>query len=392
MTPAFRHVFFKEVVDNFRDRRTMFSAILGPLFGPVLFVAVMTMSLSRAISSSDVALELPTVNLNAAPALVDFLAEENVIAEAGPVDRAAAIAAVESGAEDLVLVLPEAFSEHLRSGIPARIELIVDESNSQASPKASRVRRLANAWGDYVGSLRLRLRGVDPGVTDALRVDVIDTSTPSGRSAIILGMLTYFMLFSMLMGGMYLAIDSTAGERERGSLEPLLSLPVSRGELILGKIAATCVYMLLSLIIVLIAFAVAIQFLPLERIGMTANFGPVVVLKAFLILAPFALLGASLMTVVASFTKSYKEAQTYMTFVMLLPTIPIIIAAVLTLRPNFELMAVPSLSQHLLVTELIKNEALIPSYVWLSESTTILLGIFLAWLATRLYRREGLLV
>lgn len=370
----------------------MLSAIVGPLFGPVLFVGVMTLSLSRAISSSDVALELPTVNADAAPALIDFLAEENVEMKPGPADRAAAIAAVEAGTEDLVLIIPTDFSAQLRSGVPARIELIVDESNSQASPKASRVRRLANAWGDYVGQLRLRLRGIDPGVIDALRVDVIDTSTPSGRSAIILGMLTYFMLFSMLMGGMYLAIDSTAGERERGSLEPLLSLPVSRAELILGKIAATCVYMWLSLLIVLIAFAVAIQFLPLERIGMTANFGPWVVVKAFLVLAPFALLGASLMTVVASFTKSYKEAQTYMTFVMLLPTIPIIVAAVLTLRPSIELMAVPSLSQHLLVTELIKDEPLKSSYVLLSETTTIVLGIALAWLATRLYRREGLLI
>ncbi len=392
MSHAFTTVFKKELVDNFRDRRTMLSAVLGPLFGPILFVAVMTMSLSRAINSADTALELPVVNQDAAPALIAFLAEENVIAETGPVDRAAAVEAVEQGELDLVLVIPANFGEQLRDGAMARVEIIVDESNSQASPKASRVRRLANGWGNYVGSLRLRARGIDPTISDALRVEVIDISTPSGRSAIILGMLTYFMLFSMLMGGMYLAIDSTAGERERGSLEPLLSLPVSRADLILGKIAATCVYMWLSLAIVLVAFSVAIQFLPLARIGMTANFGPVVVVKAFLVLAPFALLGAALMTVVASFTKSYKEAQTYMTFVMLVPTIPIIIAAVLTLRPSFELMAVPSLSQHLLVTELIKNEPLPISYVVLSELSTIVLGVALAWLATRLYRREGLLI
>lgn len=389
---AFGTVFKKEVVDNFRDRRTMLSALFGPLFGPILFVAIMTMSLSRAISSGDDGIELPVVNADAAPALMAFLAQENIQASQGPADRAAAITAVQSDEQDFVLVIPNDFSEQLRSGEPARIEVVVDESNSQASPKASRVRRLVNAWGNHVGALRLTARGIDPSIADAIRVESIDTSTPSGRSAVILGMLTYFMLFAMLMGGMYLAIDSTAGERERGSLEPLLTLPVSRADLILGKIAAACVYMWLSLAVSLIAFVVAIQFLPLEKIGMTANFGPVVGVKAFLILAPFALLGAALMTVVASFTKSYKEAQTYMTFVMLLPTIPIIIAAVLTLRPTLELMAIPSLSQHLLVTELIKNEPLPLNFLLVSEFTTLALGVLLSWLATRLYRREGLLV
>ncbi|MEM7277358.1 MAG: ABC transporter permease [Pseudomonadota bacterium] len=385
-------VFGKEVKDNFRDKRTLMTALLGPLFGPVLFVAIMTMSLSRALGGSEKPLELPIINEQAAPSLVAFLKQENVKPQEAPATREAAIAAVKAGEHELVLVLPEDFGEAMRSGQPVRVELVADQSNSQAGPRAGRARRLLNAWSQQIGALRLTVRGIDPGITRALQVQTIDTSTPSGRSALILGMLTYFMLFAMLMGGMYLAIDSTAGERERGSLEPLLTLPVTRRDLILGKIAATCLYMLASLAISLAAFVVAIKFLPLEKMGMSANFGPMVALKSFFILAPFALLGASLMTVVASFTKSYKEAQTYMTFVMLLPTIPIIIAAVLTLRPTLPLMAVPSLSQHLLVTELMKDQPLPLNYLLVSEITTLALGVFLAWLATRLYRREGLLV
>lgn len=389
---AFSIVFNKEVTDNFRDKRTLLTALVGPLFGPILFVAIMSMSLTRAISDSDKPLELPVLNAETAPSLIAFLEQENVTPKKARPTREETIAAVRNGELELAVIFPEGFSDKISRGEIARIEVIADQSNSQSGSRAGRAQGLINAWGRQIGSLRLSVRGVDPSITRPLQVEVIDTSTPSGRSALILGMLTYFMLFSMLMGGMYLAIDSTAGERERGSLEPLLSLPVSRSELIVGKIAAACVYMLVSLAVSLAAFVVAIKFLPLEKLGMTANFGPMVGLKSFLVIAPFSLLGAALMTAVASFTKSYKEAQTYMTFVMLLPTIPIIIAAVLTLRPSLPLMTIPSLSQHLLVTEIMKDQPLDMIYLAVSEITTLLLGIALTFIATRLYRREGLLV
>ena len=392
MTRAFRTVFVKEIVENFRDRRTLMSALFGPLFAPLIFVAIMSLTLSRALDATDNELELPVLGSEAAPGLVAFLKQENVAIQAAGSDRAGVIDAVRDGSLDLALVIPPDFGDRLRAGEPVRLEIVADQSNSQAGPRADRAAGLVNAWGRQIGALRLLARGIDPTVVQPLLVDEIDTSTPSGRSALILGMLTYFMLFAMLMGGMYLAIDSTAGERERGSLEPLLALPVSRGELITGKMAASCLYMLVSLAVSLLAFMVALRFLELEKLGMTANFGPDVVVAAFFVLAPFTLVGAALMTVVASFTKSYKEAQTYMTFVLLLPTIPIIIAAVMTLRPTRELMLVPSLSQHLLVTELIKNNPIDPLWVAISAGSTLLLGVALALVAVRAYRREGLLV
>jgi sodium transport system permease protein len=103
------------------------------------------------------------------------------------------------------------------------------------------------------------------------------------------------------------------------------------------------------------------------------------------------LLGAALMTLVASFTKSYKEAQTWLGFLMLVPTLPILVASLLNLRPRTELMLVPSLSQHLLLIDLVKNEPINLLHVLLSAGSTLVLGALLAWLCARLYRREGLL-
>jgi sodium transport system permease protein len=114
-------------------------------------------------------------------------------------------------------------------------------------------------------------------------------------------------------------------------------------------------------------------------------------LKVILIVAPIAPLGAALMTLVASFTRSYKEAQTYLSLVLLGPTLPLIIATIMNVRPGLGLMWIPSLSQHLLVTELIKAEPLNFVYLGISTTCTLAMGALLAWLATRLYDRERLL-
>jgi sodium transport system permease protein len=130
---------------------------------------------------------------------------------------------------------------------------------------------------------------------------------------------------------------------------------------------------------------------PLETFGMSANFGPGVAWRVFLAVVPFALVGAALLTVVASFTKSYKEAQSWLGVVMLVPTVPIAIAGVLEVEPRAPLMLVPSLSQHLVIQALMRGDALPGSWVALSVAGTLALGLLLAWLAGNLYRREAIL-
>jgi len=385
-------VFIKEVVDNFRDRRTLASAlIMGPLFGPMLFAFVINLSIERSLDDIDRSMQLPVVGKQHAPNLMGYLKSHNIEVVDGPLSRDAAIVAVETGAHDVVVIVPADFGEQLADTIPARVELISDQANTQAERDARRARNALHSYSQELAAIRLVARGVSPLVLRPINVDEVDVSTPSGRSAMLLGMMSYFFIFALLMGGMYLAIDTTAGERERGSLEPILSLPVTRDQLMLGKIAATCVFMAVSLLLSLCSFFVALKFMPLEQLGMTPNFGPNVVVAAFFVLAPFILLGASLMTLVASFTKSYKEAQTWLSVVLIAPTLPILIVSILTLRPQLEFMFVPSLSQHLLLVGMIKNEPVNMLHVVISVTSTLGLGAVLTWICARLYRREGLL-
>ena len=385
-------VFLKEILDNFRDRRTLISAmIMGPIFGPVLFSFVINLSIERSIEDAEKTLELPVIGQEYAPNLVDFLTSRNIDTVSGPEDLATAMEAVKLGTSDVVLVIPEAFGEQLADMTPAMVRIVSDQANRDADRDARRVRSAVREYGQLLAGLRVVARGVNPMSMRAITIDEVDVSTPSGRSAILLGMMSYFFIFAALMGGMYLAIDSTAGERERGSLEPLLSLPVTRSQLIYGKIAATCLFMTLSMLLSLMAFYFVLDFMPLEQLGMTPNFGLPVVLSALALFLPFILLGGALMTLVASFTKSYREAQTWLSVVLIAPTMPILIVSILMLRPQTGFMFIPSLSQHLLLVDMVKNEPLNPTHVAISVISTAIFGVVLTWVCARLYRREGLL-
>jgi sodium transport system permease protein len=385
-------VFRKEVTDNLRDRRTLMSALLfGPLFGPLLFAGMISLTLERSIGESVEALRLPVSGVDNAPSLVQFLKQNNVDIVGLSLTMEQARELIDAGTEDVVLIVPDGYGEALRAGKPAVVQLVSDNANSNATKSIRRAERLLRAYERQLGALRLLARGVNPSLINPIAVEDVDVSTPTGRSITLLGMMNYFIIFSMLMGGLYLATDTTAGERERGSLEPLLTLPVERWRLIVGKVLATCLFMVLSLAISLLAFSLSLSFVPLAEVGMASNFGPAVAARIFLVMLPFALVGAAGMTAVASFTKSYKEAQTYLQVLMLVPTLPIIVAALFTLKPTLPLMLVPSLSQHLVITGLMKADPLAMVFVVVSFTSTLVIGLLLLGLAARLYRREGIL-
>jgi sodium transport system permease protein len=389
---AIATVWLKEVVENARDRRTLLSALVfGPLFGPALFAVMMALMLDRVVTEADEAVALEVSGGERAPNLLSFLEQQGVRIEQVRHDLDQARRAVRENDSPMVLLIPEEYPRRFTDGRPAPVLLVADNSDQLNMKYVTRVRGLLDAYGAQLGATRLLARGINPLVIRPVVVDNVDVSTPAGRSLMVLGMMTYFILFSMLMGGLYLTIDATAGERERGSLEVLFTAPAPRQALIYGKILAACAYMLLSLAITLAAFGVSLTFVPLDALGMSANLRPAVFVQLFLICAPYALFGAALMTSVAAFTRTYKEAQSYLTMVLIIPTLPILFAGLFALKPTDALMTVPSLSQHLLMTGLLREEPLSTVHLALSTGSTLAAGALLAWVAGRLYRREAIL-
>ena len=319
--------------------------------------------------------------------LVDFLQRQQVEILAEP---ASPEAAVRSQRYDMVLRIPEKYAQQWRSGEPAEVEIIVDRSRREISSSYFRLQSMLNSYGQQTGALRLYLRGIDPSITRAVAVREIDLSTPSSRGALILGMLPFFVLMTVFIGGMYLAIDTTAGEKERQSLEPLLINPVPRWQIMSGKLASTFCFCVLTLVVALLAFAVATRLIPTEGLGVKLNLSPAMLIQSFILVLPVALVASALQTIIAAFSKGFREAQTYLSFLQLLPMVPSMWLMLSPVKEQFWMSWVPLLSQSALINKLAKDEAVEISWMAASLVGSTLLGLLLAVIAARLYNRPAL--
>ncbi|HVA56146.1 MAG TPA: ABC transporter permease [Gammaproteobacteria bacterium] len=382
-------VFRKEVIDNLRDRRTLLTVLVfGPLFGPILYVGMMNVMTNKQLADLNQPLKLPVKGAQYAPNLVGYLKQHNTEIQPAPRDPEQA---VKNGSADVVLVIPKDYAAAFRAGQPAVVQLVMDQSKDSAQKNINRARDLLQSYSQEIAALRLLARGVDPRAVAPLAVENLDISTPQSRAVLILGFVPYFFLFAAIIGAFYLAIDVTAGERERGSLEPLLTTAVSRSILISGKLAAVTLFSAVSLGLDVVALSWSQGLIPAAKLNIVVNFGWHTALAAFLLTVPFCLLIAALLTVVASFTRSYKEAQTWLSFIFILPMIPVFALIMFPVEPTLWMMWVPALSQDVLVTSVIKGAVLSGVFVTISVISTLALGLLLAWLAAWLYRRERVL-
>jgi len=385
-------VFAKEMLESLRDRRTLLTTLLlGPVFMPVMFSFMTHTIIKQVMDGADEKVTIAAINADAAPNLRDHLATHGVTLRAFAGDDAAARAAVVAGTEKLVLEVPQEHAQRVAAGETAPLRLYYDSSNRDKRGQIDRVESLLREWNQRIAVQRLVLRGVDPRVLSPIPLQQIDVSTPAGRSVLLLGMLSFFLVISMFASGISVAIDGTAGERERGSLEALLTLPVRREVLLGGKLLATAAMMTIALLLTTTGLTIALSRIGLEQLGMSANLGPATAFLMAAILLPLVPVGAGLLTLVASFARSIREAQAWVGIAQLLPTMPLAFVSMLNPTASPLLMCVPSLSQHLLIMKLLRAEALAPLDVALSVGSSLLMATLLIGIAMRLYRRESLL-
>ncbi|HEX7047337.1 MAG TPA: ABC transporter permease [Gammaproteobacteria bacterium] len=381
-------VFLKEFRDNLRDRRTLLMALLlGPVLGPLLFVFAMKAGISQGMDGGD-ALPVVVIGAQHAPNLLQQLIEQGAEIERSEADPEAL---VREDKKRVVLVIPGNIDARYRAARPATLQLYFDQSERSAERRANRLERLLNAHARQLGLMRLQARGIAPEVTLPYFVDRVDLSTPMSRAVMIFSMLPYFLLLATIMGAFYLAIDTTAGERERGSLESLLSLPLSRAAIVIGKVATAVVFSALSLMLTVIVFALAFPQLDLGALGINTSLSVAQVAGILVVTLPFTVFSAGMLTLVASYAKSYKEAQTYLSLVMLVPVIPVAVGALMSADISAAGALVPGFSQHLLIMEIVEGSAVSPLYMLYSAGTTLLAGALMVIAAIMLYRSERIL-
>lgn len=387
MIDQIRIVFRKEVRDNIRDRRALSSALFYPLLGPLIFGVMINVIGKVQTTASEKTLKLAVAGAEHAPNLVAFLEAHDIeIEPAGEKARQE----VREGDREVLVEIPSSFGEDLEAGRPATVRLVLDKSRQSAQVAQERVRALLGDYSRRIGVLRLIARGVSPQVLRAIAIEEHDLATPQSRAAGFLSnMMPYFIIFSVFLGGLYIAIDATTGERERGSLEPLLINPVSRADLVIGKMLAIWLFTAVAVIETLIGFMVVLHNVSLEDLGLRmVNFEPLMMLQIFLITLPIMVLASALQILIATFTRSFKEAQTYLSILPLVPALPSLFLSFMPVKTKLWMMLIPTFGQQLLINQLMREEPVSILHIAISAGTTLLAGALLLYVVIDLYHRE----
>lgn len=388
----FRTVFTvmrKELRDLSRDRRTLALALfLGPLLYPALMLGMGYLTENRIRTQVDKTLEIPMVGAEHAPNLVKFLATNGITAAPAPADLDTAIRSQEI---DAALRISPDYAEDWRNGRPALVEIIRDSTRRDADIPTQRLQAALNAYSQQVGALRLLARGIDASVARPVNIGLQDMATPEAKQGMLLSvLLPYLLILTSFIGGAYLILDATAGERERQSLEPLLATPAPRSAVVSGKIAAACMIGLATLLLTLLAFKFSAQFA--GTLGRQLNVSFLAIGKMLLILVPMLFIGTSLLTYLAASAKSMKEAQSHMTWLMLLPMIPTFALMANPLKSQPWQFAVPFLAQNQLLLKVIRNEYISAQTWGIYVAAAFGVAALLWYAAVRRYHQEKLAI
>ena len=368
-------VFFKEAIDAARDRRSLTSALIYSLFGP-LVLAMALGALARSQSDDD-PLRLAVTGGERAPSLVRYLEQNGV--EVAP-------------SSEVKLSIPEDYAQDFRASRPATVELVYDGSKSDSRTPVRRVETLLQKYNAHVAGLRLSARGISPQVAQPVKLERVDRSTAASRAALTLGTFPIFLLMAAFISAMNIAIDTTAGERERGSLEPLLLHAVPRFGLVAGKWMAAVLFNALGMGLTILVSFLVLRWDRLEELDVPVALSPGDALRLFAILLPLTLFAPALQMLISLFARSFKEAQTYLSLLIFLPVIPGFLFSFQRLDPEPWMRTVPVLAEQVLLGDLLRGQAISPSVHLAAAGATLLATLLCLAVTARMLRHERIVL
>lgn len=392
-TPFFGSMFTvmrKEWRDFARDRRTFYlSLLMAPLLYPAIFLGIGKLTELRAETQLEKTLSVPVVGMERAPNLMKFLASYGIEARQAPADIEARVRAQQ---EDLALAIDEKFADNWRDGKPAQIDIITDTTRRNADVAVARVNKVLQGYGQSVGAMRLLVRGINPGIAAPLHVGTRDMATPEAKnSQFMSALLPMILTLFAFIGSAHLAMDTTAGERERQSLEPLLATPAPRAALVGGKMLAASLLGIASMLLILVSFKLSATLTGDMAKQMDVSF--LAMGKLLLTLLPLVLMGSALITALAAGAKSMKEAGSHMVWLMMLPMLSALVLSAYPIKDTtLWQYAVPFLSQNQLIQKITRGEAASVEQWGLYLASSLALAAALWALAVWRYRQEKLAI
>ena len=306
MNNRFTSLLRKELLDAVRDKRSVMAGLYYAFFTPVLLAVVLTAVINKATNPEDI--EITITNGIEASNLVNYLSDRGITQGDDP-DKL----------KNIELVISTDFSKQLNRAEPAEVTLIADQSEDSLRTAIARIKRALGSYSSEMVSLRLISRGINPNIINPVKVHIQDQATAVSKGGQIMGVMTMLMILSVFVAGMNLAIDTSAGERERNSLALLLSHPVSVLQLVMSKTVAVSIFGMLGLILTIIVSKFVYPFVPWQELGFSVDISGSFILGALLAGFSVAIFAASMQLFVSFMAKSFKEAQTYISFVMFVP-------------------------------------------------------------------------
>ncbi|MEJ5313835.1 MAG: ABC transporter permease [Anaerolinea sp.] len=383
-------VFRKEWVDHIRDQRAVVSALANGLFTPVFMLAMVLLLGKTMLSFNEENPEpLHVIGQQYAPALMQYLEASNIEIVPASGDLAEE---VRQGKVKMGLILTEEYAQAFREGRPAPVQLVMDTSRQSNLLVMNRVIRLIETYSKQVTSLRLMARGIDPLILMPLIPNIQDVATPQSSALLFMSMLPFFIALVVFSAGAGVIVDSLVGERERNTLEPLLINPVRRSSLLIGKVLTSFFFAVMIVGLSLFVFWLGFQVLPIEEsIGFSMTLSASSMFFIFLLCIPETAFAAVLQAFIASFARSYKEAQTFLAVLPLVVGIPSVVLAFVPNPTDLLQVAIPGFGHSILSNRLLRGEPVTPLEVTVLLLTTLFFTVVLLWLAIRSFQRERIL-
>lgn len=380
-----RDVWWHELNDAMRDRRMLMVALASAFLPTMLNVALERVIRSEVQSRREAALVVAVSHRERAPNLLEWLEGHDVEFIEAPAN---ADQALRDRQFDIMLELDEKYGEDWTQGHPAKVTVAYDQAQMRAHESARRLEHLLMSYGQQVGTLRLVLHGVAPDLATAVLVGERDVAPAKSSDLMGIMMLPFLLLMGALVGSGMLAVDLTAGERERQSIESLLSTAAPRQLVMLGKILAASAYGAL----ILIAQALVLIVMSSVSKSDAYRLEPAAVGPLLLTLLPLVVLAATVLTGLSAFSKTVREAQSAMSMIVLLPMGPMFYLLAVQPKPTLSTYAMPLLSQFQLCVDILRGDHVSLEHVLVNAASMLVICLPAMWFCSRLYQREGLAI
>jgi sodium transport system permease protein len=386
MSPALT-VFLKELKDAVRDKRSWMVALaISMLSGPILFTVMSNFiaGLEERAAAREVYVHEP----QRAPTLVNFLERAGATVKTAPADYESQL---RSGKlQNAVLVPPTDFETQLDTGEPVTVDLVFDDSHERAQPMVRAASNLLRTFNREAGMQRLIARGVSPQLLMPIELEEQNLAPSQTRGAQLLFIVPWAALIVAVFGALSVAIDVSAGERERGSLEPLLMNPVPVSALVLGKWGVVMAYSTVIVVLTMAGFLISMRFISSETLSALMQLQWREVGIFCVVLLPFAALMAAVNMLAATFGRSHKEAQTYVSYIAMSVQFAAIVPIFVSQRDALWQLFVPSVAQLTVLMKALRGESLAATDLLIPGLICLGLGVVCLVVQALLLRREAI--